>query len=169
MPHLNDNLSDAQILLLANEHLYSSRNVFGTLNFARAIVNALAISPDTSLNVWISRLRNEINGVNLKGFFDHMLMESREMRASDIYLGCLDDFSSGVSYRINGDLHQMYLLPMNMMSAIFMSIKTESGMDASESRRPQEGRLTMTSRNKSLDVRVASQPMAGGETLSLRL
>ena len=43
MAHLNDNLTDTQILLLAEQHLYSSTNIFGTLNFARAIVNALAI------------------------------------------------------------------------------------------------------------------------------
>ena len=43
MAHPNDNLTDNQILLLAEQHLYSSTNIFGTLNFARAIVNALAI------------------------------------------------------------------------------------------------------------------------------
>ena len=124
---------------------------------------------DASLEVWIRRLRNEINGVSLKGFLDHMLMESGGMRASDIHLDRIDDDSSWVSYRIDGDLRQMHLLPMKMMSAIFTRIKTESGMDASESRRPQDGRMTLTSRNKSLDVRVASQPIAGGETLALRL
>ena len=124
---------------------------------------------DSSLDVWIRRLRNEINGVSLKGFLDSMLMESGGMRASDIHLNRLDDDSSWVSYRIDGDLRQMHLLPMKMMSAIFTRIKTESGMDASESRRPQDGRMTLTNRNKSLDVRVASQPIAGGETLALRL
>ena len=43
MAHPNDTLTDAKILLLAEQHLYSSTNIFGTLNFARAIVNALAI------------------------------------------------------------------------------------------------------------------------------
>ena len=44
MPHLNDTLTDAKVLLLAEQHLYSSTNIFGTLNFARAIVNALTIA-----------------------------------------------------------------------------------------------------------------------------
>ena len=43
MAHPNDTLTDAKILLLAEQHLYSSTNIFGTLNFARAIVNALSI------------------------------------------------------------------------------------------------------------------------------
>lgn len=124
---------------------------------------------DASLESWIRKLRNEITGTSLKGFMDHLLMEAGSMRASDIHLDKGDDYSSWISYRIDGDLKQMHLLPVKIMSAVFTRIKSESGMDASESRRPQDGRMSLESRNKKLDVRVASQPVASGETLALRL
>ena len=124
---------------------------------------------DASLDSWIRKLRIEITGAALKGFMDNLLMEATSMRASDIHLDRGDDYSSWVIYRVDGDLMPMHLLPTRLMAAIITRIKSESGMDASETRRPQDGRMSLESRNKKLDVRVASQPIASGETLSLRL
>ena len=124
---------------------------------------------DASLDSWIKKLKKEITGSGLKGFMDHLLMEASNMRASDIHLDRGDDYSSWIIYRVDGDLKPMHLLPSKLMAAIITRIKSESGMDASESRRPQDGRMSLESRNKKVDVRVASQPIASGETLSLRL
>ena len=43
MQNLNHLITDSKILQLAGQHLYSSENIFGTLDFARAIVRALTV------------------------------------------------------------------------------------------------------------------------------
>jgi type II secretory ATPase GspE/PulE/Tfp pilus assembly ATPase PilB-like protein len=124
---------------------------------------------DESLDVWIRRLRNQVTGVQLKGFLDNMIAEAERLRASDIHLFKLDEMLSWIGYRIDGDIRQMYLLPTKVMAAVFTRIKSESGMDASESRRAQDGRISIEVKHIRLDVRVAAQPIAGGEKLVMRL
>jgi len=122
-----------------------------------------------SLDFWIRKLKKDVDGESLKGFLNDLIVEAEIMRASDIHLDCSDDFSSWVSYRIDGDIKQLHLIPLNVMRAVFTRIKTESGMDASESRRPQDGRMSIDLKTRKLDIRLASQPLAEGETITLRL
>lgn len=137
----------------------------------QSISNALSRQEqqDSSLEVWIRRLQHDPSGHVLKLFMGHMIGEASQRHASDIHLDRKDDVYSWISYRIDGDMIQMYMLPTKLMSAVIVRVKTEAGMDASATQRPQDGRITFDSRHRKLDVRVASQPIAGGETVAIRL
>lgn len=113
--------------------------------------------------------REEISSVMLRKAIDTMLAEALNLRASDIHLDCKTDPDSWVSVRVDSVLHQRHQMSERLMSAVFTRIKTESGMDASDSLRPQDGRFSFEYRGKVVDFRVASQPIAGGETLTLRI
>lgn len=128
------------------------------------------ISQDHSFAILLNRLRNQDEiGSILKQAIDAMLAEALDCRASDIHLDRKPDPDSWVSYRIDGTLHQKHLVPERLMSAIITRLKTEGGMDASDSRRPQDGRMSIQHRDRMVEFRIASQPIAGGETIEIRV
>jgi type II secretory ATPase GspE/PulE/Tfp pilus assembly ATPase PilB-like protein len=118
----------------------------------------------------LQRLRaDDLSGSQLKAAISAMLTEALRLRASDIHLDARPDPDSWISYRIDSDLQQKHQLPERLMRALFMRVKTDAGMDASDSRRSQDGRLSFEFQGRGIDVRVASQPLALGETIAMRI
>ena len=127
-------------------------------------------SQEYSFEAIVTRLRNEeINGLLLKQAMNAMLGEAIALRASDIHLDKLRDPGAWISYRIDGQLKPTHLVPERIMAALFSRVKNESGMDASDTRRAQDGRLSLTEISGGVEFRVATQPIAGGETIAIRV
>ncbi|MBK4738901.1 GspE/PulE family protein [Noviherbaspirillum pedocola] len=127
-------------------------------------------SGEHSFPTMLARLKVEaINGVLLRQAYQSMLIEAIDMRASDIHLDRKPDPEAWISHRIDGTLEQTHLVPASLMSALFMRLKTEANMDASDDRRAQDGRLSIEVRGRLIDFRVATQPVVGGETMTLRV
>jgi type II secretory ATPase GspE/PulE/Tfp pilus assembly ATPase PilB-like protein len=123
---------------------------------------------DLSFSVLAQRLRHDDTGHLLRLAIEAMLGEALEARASDIHLDRTPG-DSWVSYRVDSVLRQMHLLPDRTMAAIMTRLKSEAGMDASNSLLPQDGRLSMPYKSRNIDFRMATQPIAGGETIALRV
>jgi type IV pilus assembly protein PilB len=82
-------------------------------------------------------------------------------RASDIHIEpCKDKIR--VRYRIDGSLKEILSYDNSLLGAIITRIKIISGMDISEKRIPQDGRITMLVDNKEYDIRVSSLPTVYG-------
>ena len=127
-------------------------------------------SQEYSFDSVVARLRNEeINGLLLKQALQALLGEAIALRASDIHLDKLRDPGAWVSYRIDGQLKPTHLVPERIMAALFARVKNESGMDASDTRRAQDGRLSLADVAGGVEFRVATQPIAGGETIAIRV
>jgi len=127
-------------------------------------------SQEYSFEAIIARLRSEeINGLLLKQALNAMLGEAIALRASDIHLDKLRDPGAWISYRIDGQLKPTHLVPERIMAALFSRVKNESGMDASDTRRAQDGRLSLADGGNGVEFRVATQPIAGGETIAIRV
>jgi len=123
-----------------------------------------------SFEAIIARLRTEeINGLLLKQALNALLSEAIALRASDIHLDKLHDPGAWISYRIDGELKPTHLVPERIMAALFSRLKNESGMDASDTRRAQDGRLSLADEGNGVEFRVATQPIAGGETIAIRV
>ncbi|MCK5097675.1 MAG: Flp pilus assembly complex ATPase component TadA [Desulfobacteraceae bacterium] len=73
-----------------------------------------------------------------------------------------------VRFRIDGKLHDIDFLPLNMQLPVASRIKILSGMDIAERRRPQDGQITMKVASRDIDIRVSTLPLAEGESLVLR-
>jgi len=73
-----------------------------------------------------------------------------------------------VRFRIDGILHDIDFLPLNIQLSIASRIKILAGMDIAESRKPQDGQISMKVSSKELDIRVSTLPLAEGESLVLR-
>lgn len=88
--------------------------------------------------------------------------------ATDIHLDPQEP-EMRVRYRIDGILHDVMSIPPNIEMAVISRIKIISEMDITETRRPQDGHISLEIRERDLDVRVATLPTFLGERVVLRL
>ncbi|GIF41016.1 GspE/PulE family protein [Actinoplanes xinjiangensis] len=89
-------------------------------------------------------------------------------RASDLHLEPTED-DMRVRYRIDGVLHEVDLVPRGVMNALISRIKIMSGVDITEKRIPQNGRITAMIRDRTVDLRTATLPTVWGEKIVLRV
>ena len=89
-------------------------------------------------------------------------------RASDVHIES-SDTNVRVRFRIDGVLHDVLSLPVEMGPALASRIKVLAGMNIVERRRPQDGQLTMDVDGRGIDIRVATSGTVTGEKVVLRL
>lgn len=89
-------------------------------------------------------------------------------RASDIHLEPSDGHMR-VRFRIDGTLHEVLSVPMDMAGALVSRIKILGGMNIVERRRSQDGQFTTTVDERSVDVRVSTMATVWGEKCVLRV
>jgi len=75
-----------------------------------------------------------------------------------------------VRYRKDGSLFKSMNLPLTIKNALVARLKILAGLDITERRVPQDGRIKMRmGRNRSVDFRVSSLPTLFGESVVLRI
>ena len=97
-----------------------------------------------------------------------MLEQAARQGASDIHIEALEK-TVRVRFRIDGVLHERFRYDIDMLSAIIARIKIVGGMDISEKRKPQDGRISMVVDHNEFDVRVSILPTVYGEKCVMRL
>jgi type IV pilus assembly protein PilB len=101
-----------------------------------------------------------VNGILLKAVQDGV---------SDIHVEPYEK-NMQVRYRKDGALYKSMNLPLTIKNALVARIKILSGLDITERRIPQDGRIKMKmGRNRSVDFRVSSLPTLFGESVVLRI
>lgn len=91
-----------------------------------------------------------------------------ELRATDIHLEPMAT-SARVRLRIDGELVSVQAPDRAIYEGVVSRLKILAGMDISERRLPQDGRIRQRLAGRDIDMRVASAPMIHGETIVLRL
>ncbi len=89
-------------------------------------------------------------------------------RASDIHIEPYDKIIR-IRYRVDGRLTQSVTYDIALLSAIVARIKIMSGLDISEKRKPQDGRLDLNYDNKEYDLRISILPAVFGEKVVMRI
>ena len=89
-------------------------------------------------------------------------------RASDIHIEALEK-QLRVRYRIDGVLIEKMVYDVSLLPAMSARIKILGGMDISEKRKPQDGRITVTVDRSEYDIRVSVLPSYFGEKIVMRL
>ena len=74
-----------------------------------------------------------------------------------------------VRYRMDDLLVDKLHIPLQMHLAIVSRIKVMSELDISERRRPQDGRITIKSSTRMVDMRISTLPTINGEKVVLRI
>ena len=103
-------------------------------------------------------------------FVNQIIWEAYKDRATDIHFEPQED-ELRIRNRIDGILHQIPLPPQlkRFQSALISRIKVMSGMNISEKRLPQDGRINVRIKGEEIDIRVSTGPTVYGESVSLRL
>ncbi|MEE8459069.1 MAG: GspE/PulE family protein [Phycisphaerales bacterium] len=97
-----------------------------------------------------------------------IIVEACRTRASDIHIEPMAD-RVVLRYRIDGVCHVRDNLPKRMQSALLARIKLMAGMNISERRVPQDGRINMPVDAETIDFRVSACPAYHGESIVLRI
>ncbi len=101
-----------------------------------------------------------VNGILIKAVQDG---------ASDIHVEPYEK-TMQVRYRKDGSLFKSMNLPLTIKNAMVARLKILSGLDITERRVPQDGRIKMRmGKNRSVDFRVSSLPTLFGESVVLRI
>ncbi len=101
-------------------------------------------------------------------YVHQLIMEAFRLRASDIHVEPAKT-TVKVRYRIDGEMQEMPLPPKRAQAAIISRLKIMAGMDISERRVPQDGRIKITLGNKAVDLRVSALPAVYGESVVMRI
>lgn len=97
-----------------------------------------------------------------------MIQQAVREGASDIHIEPMEH-SVRVRNRVDGMLREDAVYSSNMLGAMTARIKIISGLDISEKRKPQDGRLTYIVDGIEFDVRVSILPTVYGEKTVMRL
>lgn len=97
-----------------------------------------------------------------------IIQEAISLRASDIHIEPFED-RVRVRYRIDGILVERDSPPRRLFAPMVSRLKIMGNMDISEKRRPQDGRIKMTTKNKHFDLRVSCLPTNHGQSMVMRI
>ena len=68
-----------------------------------------------------------------------------------------------VRYRVDGEMQQVMTIPNHIEEAVIGRIKVMGDMDTTETRKPQDGNLTIDENGTRASFRVSTIPVVGGE------
>jgi type II secretory ATPase GspE/PulE/Tfp pilus assembly ATPase PilB-like protein len=104
----------------------------------------------------------------LAQYLDRLLERAVLERASDIHLDPAPG-AARIRFRVDGRLRTIDRLDAPFALRLTSRVKLLAGLDISERRLPQDGRLSFPFASRSVDVRVASMPTESGERFALRI
>lgn len=97
-----------------------------------------------------------------------VIEQAVRQRASDVHIEAFEH-NVRVRYRVDGSLREIVQYDKALFNAIIARIKILSGMDISEKRKPQDGRITQVVDRKEYDIRVSCLPTVFGEKVVMRI
>ena len=99
---------------------------------------------------------------------NYLICQAARDGASDIHIEPTERLLR-VRYRVDGVLRPGPEPPAHLAAAVASRIKVMAGLDISERRLPQDGRINVMLEGRSLDLRVSTLPMPQGEKVVMRL
>jgi len=97
-----------------------------------------------------------------------IIIEAIRLGASDIHIQPRTK-SVVVRYRIDGVLADKIAIPHQLHQSLVSRLKIMSELDISERRRPQDGRITVKTPLRMVDLRISTLPTINGEKVVMRI
>lgn len=113
----------------------------------------------------IDQIANDAPTVNL---VNSICIDAIRMNASDIHIES-GITNAKVRYRIDGYLQTIKTFDSDTFSAVSSRIKIMANLNILEKRLPQDGRVTVTIGNDTIDFRISIVPVTGGESIVMRI
>lgn len=99
---------------------------------------------------------------------DSVINQAITEHASDIHIEP-EETDLKIRFRIDGLMKEIMAPPKKLESAIISRIKILANLDITETRKPQDGRLTVTYKDKDIDFRVSTVRTISGEKIVMRV
>ncbi|MCW8879690.1 MAG: ATPase, T2SS/T4P/T4SS family [Kangiellaceae bacterium] len=97
-----------------------------------------------------------------------IIVEAIRLNASDIHIQPTSKHIL-VRYRIDGVLYDKIHIPLNLLMPLVSRIKIMAELDITERRHPQDGRITVKSPLRIVDLRLSTMPTINGEKVVMRI
>ena len=108
------------------------------------------------------------NAAPIVKFVNLVLFQAIQDRASDIHFEPFET-EFRIRYRVDGALYEMSPPPKHLALPVISRIKVMSGLNISERRLPQDGRINFSAGSRNIDLRVSTLPTQFGESVVLRI
>ena len=125
-------------------------------------------SGDDADNAEENKRQEDVDNSPVVKLVNNIIEGGVRQRASDIHIEPFE-YNVRVRYRIDGVLREIISYDRALYAAIIARLKVISGMDISEKRKPQDGRITITVDGREYDIRVSNLPTVFGEKVVMRL
>lgn len=113
-------------------------------------------------------LESMANEAPVVKFVDVVMQQAIRDKASDIHFEPFEN-EFRIRYRVDGALYEMPQPPKSLAVPLISRVKIISGLNISERRRPQDGRIELKVNGKPIDMRVSCLPTSYGESVVLRV
>jgi len=104
----------------------------------------------------------------VKKLLNLILLHAVKDHAADIHLEPFEK-ELKIRYRVDGVLYEMVPPPLSLAPALISRIKIMSNLNISETRIPQNGRISLLVGGKPIDIRVSTLPTMFGESVVMRI
>lgn len=101
-------------------------------------------------------------------FLEKLLLTAKDIGSSDIHFEPYE-LKCRVRFRLDGKLKEYFVISLLEYPVIVNKLKIKAGLDISEKRLPQDGRITVKNGADEFDIRVSSLPTLHGEKIVLRI
>ena len=161
-----------RILASRSDILKILEEFFGFQASVRAAQVGMGIGSELSNLEQLFKMRGrdeiESSDQHIISAVEFLLKYAFDQRASDIHIEPKRD-KSMIRFRVDGVLHNIHTVPMNLHPAIVSRLKLLSRLDVAEKRRPQDGRIKTQHLTKDIELRVSTLPVAFGEKVVIRI
>ena len=101
-------------------------------------------------------------------FVNLVIYQAVQDRASDIHFEPFEN-EFKIRYRVDGALYEMSPPPKHLALPVTSRLKVLANLNISERRLPQDGRISYSMGNRTIDLRVSTLPTQFGESVVLRV
>jgi type IV pilus assembly protein PilB len=159
--------SEMEITQLINT-MYGIQSDLGGIMETMEVETKAEEEADLQESVHISNLQDQAGEVLVVRLTNSIFAQAVRSKASDIHISPQHN-SVQLRFRIDGKLIEMPSPPKSIFLSVIARIKILSNMDITISRIPQDGRFTLKTESKEINVRVSSIPTIHGENIVMRL
>ena len=116
----------------------------------------------------LGKVKEIVEEAPIVKFVNLLITQAIQDRASDIHIEPTER-DLRVRFRIDGVLHEVMRSPKTITSGVTSRLKIMADINIAERRIPQDGRLSVNTNGKKIDLRVATLPTVWGEKIVMRV
>lgn len=116
----------------------------------------------------LSHITQVVEDAPIVKYVNLLIIQAIGDGASDIHIEP-GEHDMRVRYRIDGVLHDVMRSPRSIQSGVISRLKIMAEINIAERRKPQDGRLSIGTRNGKVDLRMATLPTVWGEKVVMRI